>query len=126
MPPQLSQDLGADALFNQYVTVVNRAISANEHGLYGKAVKLWDKMVGDEDIAVGVYKDDAASPHHWYTVKLEHGHLDVVDTHKPADAGHSWKISDEHLAHVVDHPEKYVSAPYKLDLDWLSTRVGLA
>jgi hypothetical protein len=123
---QVSQDLAPDALFTQYLTVVNRVIAENRDGLYGKAAKLWDKAAGDEKVAVGVYKSDAESPHHWYTVTIQDGRVDLVDAAKANDAKQSWKISDEHLANVVDNPDKYVESPFKLDLDWLATRVGLA
>jgi hypothetical protein len=126
MHHQVSQDLAPDALFTQYLTVVNRVIHANRDGLYGKAAKMWDKAVGDEKIAVGVYKSDAESPYRWYTITIRDGRVDLLDSAKANDAKHSWKISDEHLANVVDNPDTYVESPFKLDLDWLATRVGLA
>ncbi len=126
MNQQVSQQLGADALFNQYIDIVNRAIGQNKDGIYGEAVDLWDKTMGGKHIAVGVYKGDADSPHHWYTVKLDNGSFDLIDASKRRDAAYSWKISDQHLANVVDDPDKYVESPVKLDLDWIKTRAGLA
>jgi hypothetical protein len=122
---QISENLGTDALFNQYITVVNRAIGQNKDGLYGKAVELWGKAVGDKPIAVALYKSDAQNPHHWYTVKLSNGTFDVVDASKRDDAAYDWKVSDKHIAEVVDNPKTYIDSPIKLDIDWLKTRVGL-
>lgn len=117
---------GTDALFNQYLSVVNRAITANKDGIYGKAVKLWERAAGDKQIAVGVYQTDASSPHHWYTLELHDGNFDVVEHGKAEKAAFHWKISEDHLNHVVKEPETYVEHPIKLDLDWLKTRVGIA
>ena len=123
---RVSKHIGSDALFTQYVEVVNRVIGENREGLYGSAVKLWDKLYADDEIAVGVYRKDAAHPHHWYTVKLSAGTFEVLEHGKSGDADVEWKVSDQHLAHVVDNPRDYVASPFKLDLDWLQTRVGLA
>lgn len=128
MNPQTEtgQSTGPDALFDEYLSVVNRAIAANKEGVYGKAVKLWERAAGDKQIAVGVYQSDASSPHHWYTLELHDGNFDLVERGKADKATFHWKISEEHLNHVVGDPQIYVEHPVKLDLDWLKTRVGLA
>lgn len=133
--------LGTDALFSRYVDVVNRAIAHNQDGIYGKAIRLWEsflrpsgadlrpsgaeKIVDRRQIAVGIYQGDASEPHHWYTVELRDGRFDVVAPGKH-EAALDWKISEDHLEHVVHDPQKYIDSPVKLDLDWLATRVGLS
>lgn len=121
-----SNNLGNDALFTQYIDVVNRAIGNSRDDLYGKAIDLWDKTIGDEPIAVGVYASDASQPHHWYTVKLSDGTFDLLETGKASDAETDWKISDDHLSKVVDNPQTFIEHPVKLDLNWIKTRVGLS
>jgi hypothetical protein len=121
-----SPNLGTDALFTQYIDVVNRVLGENRSGLYACAVQVWHKTIGDEPIAVGVYSGDAAHPHHWYTVKLTAGTFDLLERSKSDDAKFSWKVDESHLSHVVDNPQSYVEHPMTLDLDWLAARMGLA
>ncbi|MFO7565514.1 MAG: hypothetical protein R6X02_22925 [Enhygromyxa sp.] len=118
------QPLGTQALFEQYIDVVNRAIQHNKDGLYGKAARVWERIIGDRQIAVGIYKSDASNPHQWYTLELRHGRLELLGEGKTG-ATLDWKISEDHLEHVVHDPHKYIESPVKLDLDWLVTRVGL-
>lgn len=120
-----SEGLGVNALFNQYIDVVNRAFGQNRDGVYGQYMKLWDKAVGDEPIAVGVYDEDADNPHHWYTVKFSGGTFDIIDQSKRDDAKSKWKLDEDHLRNVVDEPKTYVEHPLKLDFDWMKTRLGL-
>lgn len=117
--------LGTQALFEQYIDIVNRAIQSNKDGLYGKAARLWGKVVGHRPIAVGIYKGDASNPHQWYTVEFDEGRLALLGQGRTGGAL-DWKISEDHLEHVVADPHKYIESPVKLDLDWLATRVGLS
>lgn len=121
-----SQKLGSDALFTQYIDVINRVIGENRGSAYGAAMQVWNKTIKDAPIAVGVYDGDAKNPHHWYTIRMSDGTFDLVDNRKPDDPKLSWKVDEDHLTHVVDNPKTYVEHPMKLDLDWLQTRVGLA
>ncbi len=122
---QLTNNTGTDLLFSQYVEVVNRAISENRDGFYGKVIKLWEKAIGDEMIVVSVYKTDPDNPHAVYTIRLRGGRFEILSNNRDPAAKFKLKIKESYLQKVVDNPDYYVEHPLKLDLDWLKTRIGL-
>jgi len=107
---------GTDALFAQYIDVVNQAISENRDSLYGAALNLWSMAIGDEPIAVGVYDNDARQPHDWYKLRLDDMSFDLVEDETTKEAKYSWLIDDDHVSHVVGNPDEYIEEPLKLEL----------
>lgn len=115
-----------DALFTQYLDVVNRALGENRDRFpYNRLFKAGDAILGDKPIGVAIYKDDASTPHDHFEVKFQDGTFRMT-SHGKAEASSVWKMPQSHLENVVEHPQTYVSQPAKLDMDWLAKRMGVA
>ena len=115
--------LDTNALFTQYVNVVNRAIGANEDRFpFKQLLSMGEKILGDKKIGAAVYKDDPDSPHEYFTLTLDNGRLDARHGKEAPDT--EWKVKQEHLENVIEDPQTYIDNPAKLDLDWLETRMG--
>lgn len=115
--------LDTNALFTQYVNVVNKAIGAHrDETPYKQIIQASDKLMNDKTLGVAIYKDDASTPHDWFTLKWNNGGL-KIDEHgkKPSDI--SWKANEAHLEEVVEKPNEFIEHPMKLDLDWLKKRL---
>lgn len=121
-----STQLATDALFTQYLHVVNRALGENRDTFpYKQILSASDKAFEGKKVAVGVYKKDMKTPHDWFTVAYKEGTFDL-EKHGKSEAALSWKLPQSHLEEVVESPEGYIEHPYKLDLDWLKKTVGVA
>lgn len=119
-------DMTTDALFTQYLDIVNRSIGEHRDEFpYDKMIAASDKLLADKNVGVAVYKDDPAHPHHWFTIQMKGGTLDLV-SHGKSDTDIVWKVDEHHLENVVQAPQPYIDQPVKLDLDWLKTRIGIA
>ena len=115
--------LDTNALFTQYVNVVNDAIGQNENDFpFRQLMQMGEKVLGDKKIGAAVYKGDPDSPHDYFTVRLESGRFRA--THGKEEPDIEWKLDEKHLENVVSNPKPYVDNPAKLDLDWLETRLG--
>lgn len=117
--------LDTNALFTQYINVVNKAIGQHRDEFpYNMLIKGGQKLMGDRRVGVAVYAKDAATPHDYYTVSMEQdGKLDVVEHGKAAGGPDAeWKLPESHLRQVVDNPDPYIKQPGKLNLDWLKAR----
>ena len=91
---------------------------------YDKLLDASDKLFGDRQVAVGVYKDDPKNPHHWFTVSYEDSRFNVEEQGK-GEADFKWLARQSHMEEVVENPDEYIDSPIKLDLDWLKKTVGL-
>jgi len=115
--------LDTDALFTQYVNVVNQAVGQNRDRFpFKQLLSMGDKILGDKEIGAAIYKTDADEPHDWFTLTFDEGKLDA--THGKGSPDIEWKIDRRHLEHVVADPQPYIDNPARLDLDWLKTRMG--
>lgn len=114
-----------DARLSAYIDVVNRVFGANRQGYYGQVMRLRDRIIEDELIAVGLYRDDADEPDRWYAVETEGGTFELTGKGKPSQASLTWRLSEEHLVAVIDAPQHYLAHPGMLELNWLQARVGL-
>ena len=118
------QQLETNALFTQYLNVVNRSMGENRDKMpYKLMFNATNKLLEDDRIGVAVYKSDAKNPHDWFTITLHDGSFEIVD-HGKKDPKVTWKVKQDHLQNVVEHPDEFVKHPMKLDLDWLRTRLG--
>lgn len=122
--PQAHQ-LATDALFTQYLHVVNRALGENrDTAPYEQILDASEKFFDDTSLAVGVFKNDSSQPHDWFVVEYDDGRFSL-EKHGKGEADLTCKVRESHLEEVVDNPEEYVESPYKLDLDWLRKTLGL-
>lgn len=118
--------MDTNALFTQYLNTVNRAIGEHrDEPPYKQLLGLGEKIIGDKKIGVAVYKDDSKTPHDWFTLRLDGKSFTIVE-HGKKNPDVSWKVKENHLREVVQNPEEYIRHPYKLDLDWLKTRIGIS
>lgn len=116
--------LQTNALFTQYLNVVNRAL--HEHRTeapWKQLIDLGEAWVGDEPFAVAVYSKDASAPHDHFQVVLRGDRFELLD-HGKGGGGVRWKIPRSHLEQVVSDPQPYVDNPLRLDLDWLEKRLA--
>ena len=118
--------LSARAAFTQYLDIVNRALGEHrDETPYRQVFELGEKTLGGKDIGVGMYKDNPNHPHGWFTVRLDDGTFDLVDDSKPDDPDLKWIVRRDHVDHVIEEPAEFIADPWKLDLDWLRSTVGL-
>lgn len=124
--PQTATKLATDALFTQYLNVVNRSLGQNRDTFpYKQILDASEKAFDEKTVAVGIYKDVPTEPHDWFVVAYDDGTFSLKE-HGKGDADLTWMMKEAHLDEVVETPERYVESPYKLDLDWLKKSVGLA
>lgn len=119
-------DLGTNALFTEYVNVVNRALNANRTKFPWKQIREATENIADgKKFGVAVYTSDKKNPHDWFTIEYDDGQFDLTgNAKKSTDV--DWKVSRKYLEKVVKNPEKYVESPSKLDTDWIIDRLGLS
>lgn len=118
--------LQTDAAFTQYLNVVNRAIGQNkDKAPYKQLLTMGDKLLGDVDVDVAVYKDDPAHPHERFVMRWAGDTFDLVK-HGKGEGDIRWNVPESHLREVIAHPDPYVKQPARLDLDWIGKRLGLA
>lgn len=121
-PPDL------DALFEDYVDVVNRALGRARNDFpYDRLLDLAERALGGRDVCVAVYARDPRDPVAWYAVRLRGDRFHRVDVGSvsPNDRV-QWRVPVSHLEEVSRDPERFVAEPDRIDLDWLKRRVGLA
>lgn len=115
--------LDDNALFTQYINVVNRAIGENRDRFpFQQLLAMGEKVLGDKKIGAAVYKSDPNRPHDYFTLSYENGKL--KSEHGKDAPNISWKVKQEHLKNVVENPQRFIENPARLDLDWLKTRLG--
>lgn len=120
------KEMDTTALFNQYLAVVNRAIGENKDKTpYKQMMEAGEKLFGDKRIGAAIYKESTDTPHDWFTISMKDGKFKVLG-HGKEDIDTTWKIKQSHLEKVVGEPEEFVMHPYKLDLHWLTSRIGLS
>ena len=120
-----TNDLSTEAVMAEYVNIVNEAISKrSDTWPVGKMIELGDKALDNKKFGVAIYRDDAGSPHDYFTLKFDGGRLSIL-SHGKRDPDFAWKASESYLRGVVAERDKYVESPAKLDFDWLKDRTGI-
>lgn len=121
-----AQSLQTDALVKQYAHVVNDALGRHrDQTPYKQIFKLVESTVGDIDAGIAVYKDDKDNPHDHFVLGWRDGKLKVLEEGKKGDRTW-WAMPRTHFEEVVGNPEPYKDNPMKLDLDWMTKRLGLS
>jgi hypothetical protein len=120
-------NLDTNALFTQYVNVVNKAIGEHKQEFpYKQLLEGGKKLLGDKRIGAAVYKHEADKPHEYFTLELTDNNTLQIASHGKTPEGPDveWKVREDHLRNVVENPDEFVKHPAKLDLDWLKSRIG--
>lgn len=111
-------------LFMNTLDVFNEAIAAHESSSpYREILAMGDKLFGGKNVGVAVYKEDADQPFDYFTIRFLNGKLELVARGKEAP-DIAWKVSQDYLARVSEHPREYIDHPVKLDWDWLKSRIS--
>ena len=109
--------------FQSALATMNKAIDANRNSLFFKTLlKSCKSVLGHDHLGVAVYKDSPDSPHDYFTVRMDDGRFLLV-AHGREEVKTDWKVSEDYLRDLVNHPDKYVKHPEKLSLNWLAERV---
>ena len=118
-------ELDTNALFTQYVNVVNQALGENRDRVpYKQLLTAAEKLLANRRMGVAVYKDDPTTPHDFFTLTFSDGTFEVA-AHGKEEPDFDWKVKEDHLRQVVENPEPYIQQPARLDLDWLKSRLNI-
>lgn len=116
-------ELDTRALFTQYVHIVNQVLGSNrERPIFRPIIEGAETLLADRRLGIAVYDDDPSSPHHWFTASVEGGTFQILE-HGKEDVDLTFRVPREHLEEVVEDRSEYLARPYKLDLDWLKSRL---
>lgn len=120
-----ASSLQDDALVKQYVHVVNDAIGRHRDETPYKQIFSVMQDVDELNAGVALYKNgNTDQPHGHFVLGWTGDKLALVDQGKEGDRTW-WSMPREHLEEVVENPEPFLDNPMKLDLDWLTRRLGL-
>jgi hypothetical protein len=112
-----------EEIFTRYIAVCNQAIDRHRNTFpYRELLAAREKLLG-EYIHVAIY-DDNGIPE---AVFMLHFKDDKLTFWQDVSSGmkKSWRLNRSYLRQVVEHPEKYLEHPERLDIDWLKNRLGL-
>jgi len=109
---------------NRYVDAVNAALTANgDRPLYRFLIRVCDRRYGDTDLGVAVYKHVPDHPYDYFTLRWNHGSLEVHEHGKTDEVAYQWLLPVQHIEHVLDAPQKFERRPVRLQVDWMLTRL---
>lgn len=121
-----TENISTDTLMTEYLNVVNTALDRNKNSFpYDYIIKATEKLSKDKEFGIAVYKNDPKSPHDYYTVNFDNGHINLL-AHGKQNPDIDWKFDEDYMRNVVEEPKKYIESPAKLDLDWLKERLGIS
>ena len=119
-----AKSLKTDALVQNYVHIVNDAIGQHRSEVpYKQMLSAVEAVASDIEAGIAVYKDDPSAPHDYFVLGWTDGTLEVREHGKNGDRTW-WSMPREHLEQVVENPAPFLKNPMKLDLDWMSKRLG--
>ena len=118
----MSQTITLDT-FQSALSTMNKAIEDNKDALFFKTLLRGCRSALDgQHLGVAIYKDNPEEPHDYYTVKMTDGRFVLVD-HGKYSTDSDWKVSEDYIRDLANEPDKYVSHPEKLSLNWLAERL---
>ncbi len=116
-------ELTTRALFTEYIHVVNQVLGSNrQRPVFRPIIEGAERLLDDRRLGIGVYTDDPDSPHDWFTTRIDDGTFELVE-HGKEDVDLTCRVPREHLQTVVENRAEFITKPYKLDLDWLKSRL---
>lgn len=120
-----ASSLQTDALMKQYVHVVNYAIGQHrDEFTYPQILGAAERASVDLQAGAAVYKSDPDKPHDRFVLAWKDGKLELIDRGKQGDR-RWWSFPRGHIEEGVEDPQPYLDDPMKLDLDWLTRRLGM-
>jgi hypothetical protein len=111
-------------LLTRALRVINRAIDAH------KDASPWREIVArtkesetPRSFGVAICEGDPQRIVDRYSIRAHEGRFQLVEHGRlePAD----WEVSVAELERIVAHPDRFISAPELLGLDWLEDRLAI-
>lgn len=119
------EEMSEQELVEGFLDVANRAMSKHADKFpFKQLMALSNTIIGDRSIAIGIYKDDSSNTYDHYTYRFQDGKFQMVE-HGKVKHAIEWKASRDYLEEVVENPQEYIDNPFKLDFDWLKSRLGM-
>jgi len=59
-----------------------------------------------------------------YTIRVHEGRFEIIE-HGGSEPAIDWRVSVEALRSIMAKPDRYLSDPGRLPLDWLELRLGI-
>ena len=113
------------ALFTSALNTMNAALADNSDRMpFKQILSVAESTIGDRPLGVAVYKDSPDDPHDYFTIRFSNGAFELVSRGKQ-DPDLAWKVSEPYLERLAENPERYAEDPFKLDFDWLKSRLGV-
>jgi hypothetical protein len=110
--------------FVDFLNVCNEAIEEHRDEFpFKQLLAAGNRVLGDRQIAVGIYKTDASTPHDYYTVQMKDGRF-LYEGHGKHGEDVEWKVKESYLENVAQDPQTYIEHPFKLDWEWLKSRLS--
>jgi hypothetical protein len=112
-------------LLTETLRVINRAIDAHRNtSPWREVVARTSGRNGPRLFAVEIREGDPARVIDHYTIRAHEGRFEMVE-HGAREAAIDWRVSVEALRSIVAKPDRYLSHPGRLPLDWLQVRLGI-
>jgi len=113
-------------VFTNALNTVNAALAKHADEMpFKQILAAAGRVLADRNLGIAVYKDDPAHPHDYFTVRFGEGAFELV-SHGKEEPEIDGKVSLEYLESVAGDPDRYIDNPLKLDLDWLTSRLGIS
>jgi hypothetical protein len=114
-----------EELFAKYIDTCNQAIKDHRSDLFYRPFLALAGMVYDnKTFNFELCSGKTRKPVDYFRVKYHNERCSVSEHRKQRFAGFHWKIDKDYIQNVVANPSPYLKHPYKLDLDWLRSRLG--
>lgn len=112
-------------LLTESLGVINRAIDAHRDAApWREVVARTTGWKGAKVFAVEVWEGDPERIVDRYSIRVHEGRFEMVEpgrSHPSID----WRVSVEALRSITANPDRYLSDPGRLPLDWLESRLGI-
>lgn len=110
-------------LFMGYLDVVNEALEEHDDTpVVGDILSMMEKVGEGKKFGAAIYKSDPKEPFDYFTVRLSDGKVEL-DSRGKRDPDIDFRVAQDFLVDVNEHPKDYVDNPLKLDIDWLKSRL---
>lgn len=116
---------GGRTLLTETLGVINRAIDAHRDAApWRDIVARTTGRKGPKVFAVEVWEGDPERIVDHYTIHVHEGRFEMIE-HGRSEPPIDWRVSVEALRSIVANPDRYVSDPGRLPLDWLELRLRI-
>lgn len=107
-------------LFQEYVSVCNKALQANKDCFpYDRILHQIEFLLKCHVVQAAVYDEDENHPSEFYDMVFENGLMTLKVAHKP-HAKHPWLLKKSFLEEVTQHPGEFINNPATLNWKWLT------